>query len=57
MRAITGKKDNDKQTASSNTIGCFETETLTQWENNVQHKARRFLAVALNAVVSVLNAF
>ena len=29
MRAITGKKDKDKQAASANTIGRFETEILT----------------------------
>jgi len=33
MRAITGKRNNGKQAASSNTIGCFETDTLTQGEN------------------------
>jgi len=33
MRAITGKKDNGKQAASSNTIGRFETDILTQREN------------------------
>ncbi len=33
MRAITGKKDTDKQAASSNTIGRFETDILTQREN------------------------
>lgn len=35
MRVITGKKDNDKQAASSNTIVRFEMETLNQWENNI----------------------
>jgi|TARA_Y100000294_G_scaffold175787_1_gene196646 hypothetical protein len=33
MRAITGKKDKDKQAASANTIGRFETEILTQGNN------------------------
>ena len=33
MRAITGKKDNGKKAASSNTIGRFETDILTQREN------------------------
>ena len=33
MRAITGKKDNGKQAASTNTIGRFETDILTQQEN------------------------
>jgi len=33
MRAITGKKAPNKQAASVNTIGRFETEFLTQWEN------------------------
>ena len=33
MRAITGKKDKDKQAASANTIGRFETEILTQGDN------------------------
>ena len=38
MRVITGKKDNDKQAASSNKIGRFETEILNQWENNAGHE-------------------
>ena len=33
MRAITGKKDKGKQAASTNTIGHFETDILTQREN------------------------
>ena len=33
MRAITGKKDKCKQAASTNTIGRFETDILTQREN------------------------
>jgi len=33
MRAITGKKDKDKQAASANTVGRFETEILTQQDN------------------------
>ena len=33
MRAITGKKGKDKQVASANTIGRFETEILTQRDN------------------------
>ena len=35
MRAITGKKDNGKQDASTNTMGRFETDILTQQENLV----------------------
>ncbi len=33
MRAITGKKDKGKQAASTNTMGRFETDILTQHEN------------------------
>ena len=33
MRAITGKKDNGKQAASTNTMGRFETDIMTQQEN------------------------
>lgn len=33
MRAITGKKGKDKQAASANTMGRFETELLTQRDN------------------------
>jgi hypothetical protein len=33
MRTITGKKGNGKQAASTNTIGRFETDILTQHEN------------------------
>jgi len=33
MRAITGKKDKGKQAASTNTMGRFETDILTQREN------------------------
>ena len=33
MRAITGKKDNGKHAASTNTMGRFETDILTQQEN------------------------
>ena len=33
MRAITGKKDKGKQAASTNTMGRFETDILTQQEN------------------------
>ncbi len=33
MRAITGKKDKGRQAASSNTIGRFETDILTQHDN------------------------
>jgi len=33
MRAITGKNDKGKQAASTNTIGRFETDILTQHEN------------------------
>ena len=33
MRAITGKKHPGKQAASTNTIGRFETDILTQQEN------------------------
>ena len=39
MRAITGKKDNGKKAASSNTIGRFETEILTQRENLINLSA------------------
>ena len=33
MRVITGKKDTGKQAASTNTMGRFETDILTQHEN------------------------
>ena len=35
MRAITGKNVNSKKAASINTIGRFETDILTQRENNI----------------------
>jgi hypothetical protein len=39
MRAITGKKDKDKQAASTNTMGRFETDILTQQENLISLSA------------------
>ena len=33
MRMITGKKNKDKQAASANTIGRFETDILTKQKN------------------------
>ena len=50
MRAITGKNDNGKHAASTNTMGRFETEILTQHENlrNLSDINGRWVQKAMN---------